>query len=139
MHTDLSNEISLDLIGFLLEELMKPTSQLVMIEMRHQGNALGRQPAVPSAVGVRPTGFWFNAVAMMPPDGREAAQSQMTARRSAMGKWATGSVCLNGIDESGADRVRRAYSPETWRRLTEIKQKYDPQNTFRLNRNIGPA
>jgi FAD/FMN-containing dehydrogenase len=36
------------------------------------------------------------------------------------------------------DRVRAAYPPEDWQRLVALKNKYDPQNLFRFNRNIPP-
>ena len=31
-----------------------------------------------------------------------------------------------------------AYSPTTFKRLRELKEKYDPDNFFRVNQNIGP-
>jgi FAD/FMN-containing dehydrogenase len=43
------------------------------------------------------------------------------------------------LGEEGDDRVRAAYPPATWERLTQIKAKYDPDNVFRLNQNITPA
>lgn len=41
-------------------------------------------------------------------------------------------------DEDQA-RVRRAYGKVTYDRLAEVKQAYDPTNTFRHNANIAPA
>ena len=46
---------------------------------------------------------------------------------------------MNFIGDEGADRVRAAYPDPVWRRLTEIKRRYDPTNLLHLNRNIPPA
>jgi hypothetical protein len=41
-------------------------------------------------------------------------------------------------DDEGDDRVQQAYGLN-FKRLSEIKAKYDPNNLFRLNANIKPA
>jgi FAD/FMN-containing dehydrogenase len=43
------------------------------------------------------------------------------------------------LGEEGEARVRDAYPGSTWKRLAEIKDRYDPTNLFRLNQNIPPA
>jgi FAD/FMN-containing dehydrogenase len=40
-------------------------------------------------------------------------------------------------DDDAGDAVRLAYGPN-YDRLVEIKRRYDPDNTFRLNHNIEP-
>nr|WP_237770064.1 BBE domain-containing protein [Ornithinimicrobium sp. CNJ-824] len=40
--------------------------------------------------------------------------------------------------EEGADRVKAAYRGNH-DRLTRVKARYDPENTFRVNQNIPPA
>jgi hypothetical protein len=40
-------------------------------------------------------------------------------------------------DETGEDPVAAAYGPN-YRRLREIKAKYDPNNFFHLNQNVRP-
>ena len=42
-----------------------------------------------------------------------------------------------GDDEQG-DAIAAAYGPN-YRRLQQLKAKYDPENFFRLNQNIRPA
>jgi FAD/FMN-containing dehydrogenase len=41
-------------------------------------------------------------------------------------------------DQDQAQRVRAAYSPRKYERLVALKNKYDPNNLFRLNQNINP-
>ena len=58
---------------------------------------------------------------------------------SATAPFATGGVYVNFIPEDERDRVKSAYRPEVWQRLTEVKKKWDPENIFRANMNIPPA
>jgi len=140
VHTELLDEISPEMIRYFVEEVARPDSQVMILEMRHQGGAFGRAPESPNAVGHRAQGFWFNAIgAAMPPRGREGAEADLRAVRSAMKKYASGKVFLNGIEEFGADRVRDAYAHEVWWKLGKLKRTYDPANLFRLNRNIPPV
>ncbi|MEN8230504.1 MAG: FAD-binding oxidoreductase [Bacteroidota bacterium] len=48
-------------------------------------------------------------------------------------------VYVNFLSEEGADRVKEAYTEEVWERLVEAKNRWDPENTFRMNQNIAPA
>jgi len=52
---------------------------------------------------------------------------------------ASGGVYVNelALDESD-ERIRSAYGTN-YRRLAQLKAKYDPENLFRLNANIPPS
>ena len=52
--------------------------------------------------------------------------------------YATGGVYVNFLTDDESDRVKEAYGPN-FRRLAEIKKKYDPENLFRSNQNIRPT
>ena len=39
--------------------------------------------------------------------------------------------------EEGDDRIRAAYG-NNYARLAEVKRKWDPENLFRVNKNIAP-
>jgi FAD/FMN-containing dehydrogenase len=51
---------------------------------------------------------------------------------------AAGGVYINFLNEDEVDRIAEAYGPN-YRRLKEIKAKYDPDNLFRSNQNIRPG
>ena len=51
---------------------------------------------------------------------------------------ASGGVYINFLNEDEADRIAAAYGPN-YRRLKEVKAKYDPDNLFRSNQNIRPG
>ena len=44
---------------------------------------------------------------------------------------------VNYLDSDDTERVRSAYGPN-YDRLVDLKRRYDPDNTFRLNQNIAP-
>ena len=60
----------------------------------------------------------------------------------AMQPYSTGGVYVNYLGQEadeGADRIKAAYGPAKYQRLSALKKKYDPTNLFRLNQNIKPA
>ncbi len=53
-------------------------------------------------------------------------------------QFATGGVYVNFMTEEEEQRVEEAYG-DSYKRLVELKKKYDPTNLFRLNQNISPS
>ena len=53
----------------------------------------------------------------------------------------TGNTYVNfmELESASAERVKAAYAPEDFERLIALKDRYDPQNAFRFNRNIAPS
>ena len=58
---------------------------------------------------------------------------------AAMAPFATGGVYLNFEQDEGAAHVRAGFSAEKYTRLVALKDKYDPENLFRINQNIAPS
>jgi hypothetical protein len=72
------------------------------------------------------------------------------AQSEAMVKWTRGlwtalqphsteAVYVNYLDTDDTARVSAAYGSATFKRLQAVKQKYDPDNFFRMNQNIRPV
>jgi FAD/FMN-containing dehydrogenase len=55
-----------------------------------------------------------------------------------MRSFSTGGTYINFLtEEEGDDRTRAAYG-NNYERLVDIKTQWDPQNIFRVNKNITP-
>jgi len=113
---------------------------LMMVEIRHLGGALSREPAVPNAVGHRSAAFnLFVASIVLPVEG-DAERIRAIAQRvlDRFRPWGTGGSYLNfmATEDVTPDRVRAAYDADSFDRLLRTKQVYDPHNTFRINHNI---
>jgi FAD/FMN-containing dehydrogenase len=60
----------------------------------------------------------------------------------AMQPFSSGGVYVNYLGQEadeGPERLKSAYGPEKYARLVALKEKYDPNNLFRLNQNIKPS
>jgi Berberine and berberine like len=55
---------------------------------------------------------------------------------NALAPYAAGTVYVNYMTEEETGRLRGAYGAH-YDRLSEIKQRYDPDNLFSMNQNIG--
>lgn len=68
----------------------------------------------------------------------------MHAARAALHRrlqpWATGGLYLDFLSGSyhPPEDLRRAYLPEDFARLQELKTRWDPDNVFRVNLDIPP-
>ena len=58
---------------------------------------------------------------------------------NASAPFATGGVYVNFMTQEETDRIQAAYKPAVWKRLVELKTKWDAKNLFRMNQNIKPS
>ena len=86
--------------------------------------------------------YSLNAIGLTPtPDHAVALRAHLHELASAVRPHATGETYLNFLDLDSATpaRVRAAYADADWSRLVRLKDRYDPDNLFRFNRNIPPT
>jgi FAD/FMN-containing dehydrogenase len=48
-------------------------------------------------------------------------------------------VYVNFMGDEGPERVRQAYGESKYERLLALKNRFDPDNAFRMNQNIAPT
>lgn len=114
-----------------------PHSQIILIP---GGGAIARVPDDAMAFGHRTAPFNIHILSLWADAADDATNIEWTREFGrAMKPYATGRAYLNFIGEEGEDRVRAAFGPETYERLQELKDRYDPTNLFRLNQNIKPT
>jgi hypothetical protein len=105
----------------------------------HVGGAMARVPASATAWPNRDAHFIMNAHARWREKDQDSACIAWARRLSeATAPFASGSVYVNFMPDDEKGRVESAYGAN-YRRLVEIKGRYDPDNLFRLNQNIHPA
>lgn len=115
-------------------------SPLSRVYLEHLGGAMARVPADQTAFVHRGAPFDLIVIAggFRPEDAETNVQ---WARRTseAMHPYMSGGTYVNylGADAS-PDAVRSAYG-SAYPRLVTLKDRYDPENVFRLNQNIRPT
>ena len=73
-------------------------------------------------------------------EGDDAEQIAWTREVfDALTPHSTGGVYVNSLQDEPEQRIRDAYDNRTWARLVELKDRWDPDNAFRLNYNVPPS
>jgi len=128
------------LLGTVVEHAARIRSPHSAILMFPLGGALERLPEDHSAVGNRQTGAVLNIAGSWekPEEDAEHVEWARAAWRDAR-KFSTGRVYVNFLTEDeGDDRVHQAYG-SNYARLAHLKASWDPNNLFRVNKNIAPG
>jgi FAD/FMN-containing dehydrogenase len=83
--------------------------------------------------------MWHPIAAWSDPADTDNQIAWVRESSAAMAPFATGGVYLNFEQDEGAAHVRAGFSDEQYTRLVALKDKYDPDNLFRINQNIAPS
>ncbi|MEU6260155.1 FAD-binding oxidoreductase [Streptomyces sp. NPDC047043] len=136
--------LSDDTIAVITDHAYAARSPRSYSAMFHMGGAVARVPQDATAYAGREVahniiidGVWLPAES-----GKHAAAETAWARRflQALQPHRATGVYVNFLDsDDDTGRVREAYGDRTYRRLAEVKAKYDPDNAFHHNKNIGPG
>jgi FAD/FMN-containing dehydrogenase len=122
----------------LLGRLQSSTAQMTAAQIRVLGGAAARVPSEATAFAHRQRRLMANVVAAYAAPEEEPVHRRWAADAAAALRDGEDAAYVNFLGDEGADRVRAAYPGSTWDRLAEVKQRYDPENVFRLNQNVPP-
>lgn len=83
---------------------------------------------------------WAQVMVGVDPDpaNNEKAIAWAKSYWDALHPYSAGGAYVNFMMDEGEDRVKATYG-DNYKRLVEIKNKYDPGNLFRVNQNIRPT
>ena len=140
--TDLAG-LSDEVVEILAERAYRATSPRSYAAMFHLGGAVARTPRDATAHPGRDVDHRISIDAVWLPeqDDSVGAAEAAWAREflDALRPHRAG-VYVNFLDsDDDPRRVREAYGDDTFRRLAEVKAKYDPENVFHNNKNIPPG
>jgi hypothetical protein len=114
-----------------------PMTQI--ITFRH-GGAVSRVPEDATAAGHRQAAYMVHPILCWQDPAQTERHMEWAGRFSeAMRPFTTGGVYLNFEPDEGEERVRAGYGAEKYTRLVELKDKWDPENLFKVNQNIKPS
>jgi FAD/FMN-containing dehydrogenase len=132
-------ELSDEIIDITQERSLQIKSPLTSFPIWQMGGAVSRVGDDETAFNGRTAGFTYNIGASTETsEGFDEEREWVRNFWSALEPWHEG-VYVNFLGDEGAERVRQSYGPEKYDRLRTLKQKYDPDNFFRINQNIPPS
>jgi FAD/FMN-containing dehydrogenase len=128
-------------IDSILASANSAPSPLSGVLLQPLGGAFGRVGAMDTALGHRDADWGIQVLAgWLEPEKDTANRNWVRAFTDALSPWARPAGFPNFIAEAGdSEGVRNAYGAERYARLVDAKDRWDPENVFRLNHNIEPS
>ena len=108
-------------------------------QIRVLGGAIARVAPSETAFAHRDSPIMLNLASFyLGPEDLPVRQDWLHRFAAAMRQIDDGAY-IGFLGDEDSSQVRRAYPPETWARLTELKRRYDPENLLHRNQNVPPG
>jgi FAD/FMN-containing dehydrogenase len=134
------NDLSDDAIETFISRFLETPSPQNQVFIEHLEGAVGRSLGGETVFSHRSDRYRAVIISLWNDPAQDDANINWNRGYwEALQPFATGGLYFNYIGEEGEDRIKAAFEPEKFKRLTALKAKYDPDNFFRLNQNIKPA
>ena len=129
------NEISIDIHAKYGMELPTPLSTMHMYPVNGAASRVGKNV---TAWNYRDANYAVVMVGVDPdPANKEKIINWARNYWTELHPHSAGGAYINFMMDEGEDRIKATYG-DNYKKLTEIKGKYDPHNLFRVNQNIKP-
>jgi FAD binding domain/Berberine and berberine like len=135
------SELNDEAIATLVEKGASRPGPMVQLLLEPLGGAIAEVSEDETALGRRDVSWCYHALSMWMDPSEEAADAHFgwaKDLKEAIRPHTREGVYLNFTSEDDDDRVRSTYGAK-YERLQQLKDKYDPENLFRLNQNIKPS
>jgi FAD/FMN-containing dehydrogenase len=128
-------------IDALIAGAERAPSTLSAVLLQPLGGAFARVGAMDTALGHRDADWGVQVLAQwLEPEYDASNRAWVRAFSDALSPWARPAGFPNFVsDADDGDALREAYGAERYARLVEAKDRWDPENAFRLNHNIQPT
>ncbi|MFG1819008.1 FAD-binding oxidoreductase [Kribbella sp. NPDC049174] len=126
----LLSDLDPDALAALPKQASGPAMCVILI--RHLGGALSRRPSIPNAVGHRDASYSLTVLSPGEGDVTEL-------HRAILEPWSAATIgrSLNfSFAPLTPDEVREAFAPADYRRLTELRDRYDANHLLAPNHEI---
>ncbi len=131
-------ELSDQAIDAMIDSFARCPSPLSQLFLEHYHGAATRVAVDATAFPHRQQGYNLLVLSQWTdPSDNDRNISWTRETYAAMESFRAGGRYVNYMDHDEADAVAAAYGPN-YRRLRELKAKYDPDNFFHMNQNIHP-
>ena len=131
----LPNEAIDTLIG-RCEGTSSPMAQLIVAPL---GGAISDVAEDAMAISGRAAQWQYHCYGVWPQGDDARHLEWVRGTEKAMRPFAEDGISMNFVSEPGNAQVRAGFGDAKYRKLVAIKDKYDPENFFRLNQNIVPS
>jgi FAD/FMN-containing dehydrogenase len=130
------DDAALDALAGHAAQRSHPMSHVLV---RRLGGAVADVPPEATAFAHRNAVHMTTIVGVWEAGGDPAPETEWTRSTWAETRRLARGTYVNHLENEGAARVREAYPAATFGRLTALKTRFDPGNTFRHNQNVPPS
>jgi FAD/FMN-containing dehydrogenase len=128
-----------DVAETILDRIRTSSALMAVTQLRVLGGAIARVPDDATAFAHRKSRIMTSVAAIYATPEEERIHQTWVDEGVAVLRQSDTGAYVNFVSDEGESGARAAYPGDTWKRLAEIKRRYDPTNFFRLNQNIPPA